>query len=310
MSKRIALILCPEYSMSEIASAKEVFSLANKIYQQVEKTEANYFDVEVINFTNTTVSSSIDTYEFDPCININADLYLISGCFAATTSNHAKKYLSKELLKACQENKIIVGLSAATFYLAEIGVLTGKRATTHWQYAKQFSQQFPEIQLSGDEIYTKDMNIYTSCGYSATYDLCIDLVESCLGRVIANQVSQFLVLYCRRPAEARQHSDTLQAQVLSEDEKFVNLLNYIEENIAERLQVATLASQVAMSERNFSRVFTRKFGITPYKYIEKIRAKKANLLMKSTDLSLKKIGILCGYRNKDHMRRAHIKFST
>jgi hypothetical protein len=69
---------------------------------------------------------------------------------------------------------------------------------------------------------------------------------------IARCVAQEMVVYYRRPGGQSQ---------------FSALLDWIHAHLDQQLTVETLAEQVAMSPRNFSRAFTREMGMSPAKAV-------------------------------------------
>ena len=62
-----------------------------------------------------------------------------------------------------------------------------------------------------------------------------------------------------------------------------------------------------MSPRNFARIFTRETGITPAKYIEKLRLEAACRFLMETQYTLETISLECGLVNIDNMRRLFVK---
>jgi transcriptional regulator GlxA family with amidase domain len=68
-----------------------------------------------------------------------------------------------------------------------------------------------------------------------------------------------------------------------------------------------LADRVAMSVRNFERVFTREVGEKPSRYILQIRVEAARLQLERTDRGLKQIASICGFANAGMMRRAFLR---
>ncbi|WP_420145897.1 DJ-1/PfpI family protein [Sphingobium sp.] len=42
------------------------------------------------------------------------------------------------------------------FLLAHAGLLAGRRATTHWEYAERLAADFPDIQVEPDHIFVRD----------------------------------------------------------------------------------------------------------------------------------------------------------
>ena len=76
------------------------------------------------------------------------------------------------------------------------------------------------------------------------------------------------------------------------------------ENLGMRLSVSDLADRVAMSPRNFARVFTRELGVTPVRYVEQLRVEAAQRMLELTGKSLEEIAVACGFNNAQLLRRA------
>lgn len=73
---------------------------------------------------------------------------------------------------------------------------------------------------------------------------------------------------------------------------------YVEEHLPETLDIATLASNVSLSEYYFARVFKRESGYTPHEYVVKTRINRAKILLKSTGLPQREIAVQCGFLNE------------
>jgi transcriptional regulator GlxA family with amidase domain len=59
-----------------------------------------------------------------------------------------------------------------------------------------------------------------------------------------------------------------------------------------------------MSQRHFARVFTAEFGLSPGRYVEKVRLETARRLLESDCRDLSAAARLAGYGNPQAMRRA------
>jgi transcriptional regulator GlxA family with amidase domain len=71
--------------------------------------------------------------------------------------------------------------------------------------------------------------------------------------------------------------------------------------------VEKLASRVAMSPRNFARVFTREIGTTPAHFVEEVRIEFARRELETTGKSLEEIAAVSGFKSAEVMRRAFIR---
>jgi transcriptional regulator GlxA family with amidase domain len=83
---------------------------------------------------------------------------------------------------------------------------------------------------------------------------------------------------------------------------------WIAENLQKKLSVQALADRVAMSVRNFERVFTRELGKTPSRYVLQARIEVARYQLERTDRGLKQIAVACGFGSADVMRRSFARF--
>jgi len=194
-------------------------------------------------------------------------------------------------------------ICSGAYILAEAGVLSERRATTHWDLERDFRKRYPDVALDIDAIYVKDGSIYSSAGMSSGIDLTLALVEEDLGREVALRAAQGLVLFLKRPAGQSQFSVALSAQ-LPEASRFSELQSYIYEHLDADLRVESLASRVGMSARNFARVFAREFGVAPGRFVEQCRVEVARQRLEMSNNPLSEIACACGYETTDGMRLA------
>ena len=190
-----------------------------------------------------------------------------------------------------------------SFLFAQAGLLDGRRATTHWKFGAELTKSYPKVRVESEPIWVKDGNIYTSAGISAGLDLALAWVEEDCGVQIAQDVAREFVLFLRRPGGQNQLSVSLAAQA-SEMATMQELQIWIAENLQKNLSVRVLADRVAMSVRNFERVFARELGETPAKYILQARVEAARLQLERTDRGLKQVAAACGFGSADVMRRS------
>ncbi|MBN0712786.1 AraC family transcriptional regulator, partial [Pseudomonas aeruginosa] len=92
------------------------------------------------------------------------------------------------------------------FLLAESGLLDGRVATTHWNYAPQLQARYPLLQVNGDRIWNEDGNVWTSAGMSAGIDMTLAMIEQDLGKEVSRSVARMLVVYYQRPGGQYQFS--------------------------------------------------------------------------------------------------------
>ena len=93
----------------------------------------------------------------------------------------------------------------------------------------------------------------------------------------------------------------------AEREPLSDLQGYILDHPRDDLSVETLARRVAMSPRNFARVFTRQVGTTPARFVTSVRVETARRLLEESSEDLEKICTMSGLGTAESMRRAFLR---
>lgn len=214
--------------------------------------------------------------------------------------------LSAWLKKMASEVRRLGAVCVGSFLLAEAGLLNGRRATTHWKFGRELASRYPAVRVEHEPLWVKDGNIYTSAGISAGIDLALAWVEEDCGASLAHEAARELVLFLRRPGGQPQVSVSLASQA-SEMASIRELQIWIAEHLESRLLVEDLADRMAMSVRNFERVFTREVGTTPSQYVLQMRVEAARRQLERTERGLKQVASAAGFGSVDVMRRAFVR---
>lgn len=87
------------------------------------------------------------------------------------------------------------------------------------------------------------------------------------------------------------------------DSRIHQMLAYIRKNIHLRLDIDVLADKACMSKDHFIRVFKREMGETPNVYVTKKKMEKAELLLVTSDLSVKQVADSLGYEDYSYFNK-------
>ncbi|QES47310.1 AraC family transcriptional regulator [Streptomyces venezuelae] len=190
--------------------------------------------------------------------------------------------------------------------LAEAGLLDGHRATTHWHACEQMARDYPLVRVEPDPIYVRDGKVCTSAGVTAGIDLALALVEEDMGRDLALRIARALVVFLRRPGNQAQFSAQLEAQTAAR-EPLREVQQWITEHPGGDLSVDALAARAALSPRHFARAFQAETGVTPGRYVERVRVEHARRLLEESREGVAQIARSCGYGNPEALRRAFVR---
>jgi transcriptional regulator GlxA family with amidase domain len=200
----------------------------------------------------------------------------------------------------------ITSVCTGAFLLAEAGLLAGRRVTTHWAYADALQREFPEVNVDPEPIYVRDGTVVTSAGVTAGIDLALALVEEDISREAALDVARLLVVFLRRPGGQAQFSAQLQAQ-LAQRQPLREVQQWITECPGEDLSVGRLAARAGLSPRQFARCFTAETGVSPGRYVDRVRLEAARRELEDTGEGVEQVARSCGYGTPEAMRRAFIR---
>jgi transcriptional regulator GlxA family with amidase domain len=200
----------------------------------------------------------------------------------------------------------VCSVCTGAFRLAAAGLLTGRRAVTHWDYCELLQRRYPQVRVEADPIFIRDDPIWTSAGSTAGIDLALALIEDDFGHHTAMRAARQMVMFLKRPGGQSQFSVPLSTQ-LTADTQFGTLHAWMREHLGDDLRVKELARRAGMSPRTFERVYAARIGRTPAKTVEAMRMEATRLALEDTDLPLKRIARDYGFGDEQRLRRAFLR---
>lgn len=78
---------------------------------------------------------------------------------------------------------------------------------------------------------------------------------------------------------------------------------YIRTHYGDAINMADVAQQAGVSERQLRNLFTQHLNITPLDYLNQIRVNKAVDLLRNTELSVKEVCFQCGFQSPQYFSR-------
>ncbi len=219
--------------------------------------------------------------------------------------DEAMEVVPTELVEAVQaahhRGARIAAICTGAFVLAAAGLLDGRRATTHWMYARALTQRYPDVEVDPSVLYVDDGDVLTSAGQAAGIDLCLHMVRTDHGAAVANTLARKLVVPPHRAGGQAQFITT--PLPASDDYSLSELLNWTLEHLHEPLTVTDLARQARMSPRNLARHFSAVTGTSPLQWLLNQRIRRAQELLETTDESIDRIAARVGVGTATTLRR-------
>jgi len=299
--KKIAFIIPPSVEILDLAGPVQVF------------TEARFYGLELTMEYYTYQPDPVSTsglpfgkisnyreakleegdYVFMPGMDFN---YVNSIPFRAERAFF-------NWLKECSDKNILIcSVCNGAFALGEAGLLKDTECTTHWRRVKTLQEQFPSAKVLTDILFKKSNNVYTSAGISAGIDLSLSILEELKGALFTHKVARGLVVYHRRNHDHTQQSIYLDYRNHI-NPKIHEVQDYMIDHLPEENSVECLASMVAMSPRNLSRVFKEKTGSTILEYLTLLRIEYAKTMLNNPEYTIEYIASRCGFKTARQLQR-------
>ena len=168
--------------------------------------------------------------------------------------------------------------------LAEAGLLSGKPATTHWNYFEQFSRRYPDVDLKTHHLITQSENIYCVGSVNSIADLMVHIVEEWFGSRIAKAVENQFSPEIRQSFGAAAYQN--EADSSHHDEAVLEAQQWLQENLPSPVSMTALASHLKLGSRTLNRRFKKATGMSPQAYLQTLRIAAAKDLLKHSNLSV------------------------
>mgnify|MGYP000294794056 FL=1 len=289
---RVAILTFPNCAFFELGCAIELFALARPEYSHWYQTQIVCFEstamplIAGLSLTAKTVTSFTD-YDI-----------LIIPSWPVNEPNIGDE-LEREILAFHKAGKRIYSFCSGAFLLAQIGLLDGLKATTHWRYATSFKERFPHVNYVDDVLYVYQTHIGTSAGSAAALDLGIEIIRQDFGYKVANEVAKRLVLSAHRSGGQAQF---VESPVGKNPSSFSAVLDWARGRLTQPITIDDLAAKANMTRRSFDRKFRNTLNMSANEWLIEQRISLTKSLLETSDLSIEKIAQQSGFASAMSLR--------
>ncbi|MGG1949077.1 helix-turn-helix domain-containing protein [Trinickia sp. NRRL B-1857] len=279
----------------ELLHAANIFAGGDRPLFEVKTASLDGRDVST--FGGQTLQPDVPLSEI-----AGTDLVLIPG-FMFTLRDALPTFArhGKWLRRQHGRGAVVASMCTGSFLLAESGLLTGLRATTHWAFSDFFERRYPDVRLDAKQILCEDNRVITSGGASAAMDLMLYLVRRFASLELAQLCSRYMLIDNVRTDQSpyvmwsmpKSHGD---AEVL-------RVQDWFDMNYGQPMLIDDVAQRFGFGVRNFKRRFKEATGYGPLAYLQTLRLEKAKQLLESTRMSFDAITFQVGYEDSNSFRR-------
>ncbi|HSS24761.1 MAG TPA: GlxA family transcriptional regulator [Mycobacterium sp.] len=294
----VVIVVFDGVKLLDAAGPAEVFAEANRF-------GANY-SLQIASVDGRDVTTSIGTrFPVDGRISSfeSADTVVVAG-----GDNLVGRPIDPALVEALKtvpaRTRRLASVCTGSFILAQAGLLTGRRATTHWRHTGRLARAFPDVCVEPDAIFIRDGDVFTSAGVSSGIDLALAMVEMDYGPELVREVARSLVVYLKRAGGQSQFSVLVEADP-PPDSPLRAVTDAITADPGTDHSVRKLAARASLSARQLTRLFQSELGTTPAHYVELVRIDFARAAL-DAGRTVAEAARLAGFGSTETLRRVFL----
>jgi transcriptional regulator GlxA family with amidase domain len=205
----------------------------------------------------------------------------------------------QQIVDAYRNGAEIASSCSAVFLTASAGLLDGRRATTSWWLAPLFRRMFPAVNLESDAMVITDGRVTTAGAAMAQMDLMLSVIARHGDAALAERCARYMLLEARA-SQARYMAISF---LSGADERISRTERWLAERLDENISVAAMADAAGLAPRTFARRLERITGLSPVRFLQRLRVERAIELLETTRLSFDQIAARVGYAEPSALRR-------
>jgi transcriptional regulator GlxA family with amidase domain len=184
MALQIAIYVFPNVEVLDFAGPFEVFTTASRVMQRQQQPAP--FKVFTVARTLEPVTARaglrvLPDFSFADCPV--PDVLVIPGGVvdAELTDTSVIDWVTRNAEPA----QLVASVCTGAFVLAKAGLLTGRRATTHWEDIDDLRRMFPDVEVLEGRQWVDEGRIVSSAGIAAGIGMSLHLVGRLVGAQLA-----------------------------------------------------------------------------------------------------------------------------
>lgn len=182
----VGIYIYDQAEVLDFSGPFEVFSTASRVCATEDP-----FTVFLIGETGEMIRAR-GSYCVVPAFNVSnhpdVDVLLISG--GLQVNEMRKERVMTWLAGQAGKAELIASVCTGVFLLAEAGIVTNHRVTTHWEDIPDLAGSYPDLRIRKEQRWVDEGAIVTSGGISAGIDMSLYLVSRLHSQDLAEQTAR------------------------------------------------------------------------------------------------------------------------
>jgi transcriptional regulator GlxA family with amidase domain len=299
-TERIQFVLLPRFNMATLATMIEPLRIANYI------ASSHLYTWSFTTPSGGTVQASngIPIY----CTDLDTDEG-ISSSIILLGSWGAERYSDERLISWLRNHtrhgRAMIGVEIGVYIFARAGLLTNRKATTHWSLFAGFAETFPQVHAI-EQMFTIDGNIMTCAGGMAGIDLMLQRIAGTHDDDLSNEVARQM-LHHFRGQDSMPQRPSRTAATIDVHPVIKKVTQFLEDQIEDNITIPELCEHIGIPQRKLERLFNRYVGCTVVQFYRLLRLQYARTLLVSTNMDIREISVASGFNSMSYFSHCFTK---
>lgn len=291
------ILLLPGFELNELAALTESFATANRLLREPRFA----WRLASLDGGPVQAAGGFTVSVQEAAAGVEAPhLFILTGYGSADS---APASLVAWLRRRHSLGARIAAIGGACPLLVQAGLMSRQVCAVHWSLAEAMLEGNREIRVD-ERLFAIADRIATCAGRAATLDFMLRLIAEGTNDRVARQVADRLNHARLREAGERQLSE-MEFSGKRGATPLVHTVAAMRRRLSEGEDLAGIAAQAGVSQRQLQRLFRRHLGMTPTQYFLKARLQRARHLLQYSTLSVTEIAIATGFASISHFTRRY-----
>ncbi|TGN99588.1 helix-turn-helix domain-containing protein [Burkholderia sp. USMB20] len=298
-SRRVGLLVTPQFSHLGLGILIELMSLANRLDGRA------LYEWVVLSIDGGIVRAANGMSTPSQPVGCERDAFSTIFVFANLDAMSdeddlaIRTWLRNERASGVQ----IGGIEGGADILASAGLLDGRSSAIHWNRIERFRSAYPEVRAT-TQIFTIELDTITCAGEGAIADMMLEWIGLHHGSELTDAIGGHWLHARLRDGSERQIMNA-HAVARPMNGLVCEAIRLMRESMTTPMSCRAIAQALRMSTRQLERLFMQHVATTPMKYYMTLRIEFAHKLLMDTDLNVSKVAVATGFHTTEHFGRVY-----
>ncbi|HEK0909064.1 helix-turn-helix domain-containing protein [Pseudomonas putida] len=294
----IGVLVYPDAQRAAVHGLTDLFTVANQV--ACELGDGKLLPIRISHWQLDQAGELCEVYDSLPGARHDLKVLVVPPSLGPAP---APALLERHRAHLCQwhaRGTVLASVCIGVFFIAASGLLDGRSASTHWNYAQTLAERYPQVRADASVAVLDDGDIMTSAGLMAWTELGLRLLERFLGATLARETARYLAV---DPVPTPLPGALFTPRLDHGDEAVLKVQHWLQGSGAREANLANMAGCAGLEERTFLRRFRAATGLRPTQYCQQVRVGRACRLLEFTRRSVDQIAWGVGYQDPSAFRK-------